>query len=126
MQLDVSLAADALHYFLAYHPAVQPPGRGRAAAGRPFPHRPVPHMTLYPPKPPLPLPPHQDVGVQLGDGDGTVPLLSLGLMCRKGWAPGGRLNPAGSPVVTREYKHRTVSMLQDPRWGGGEGGMQRA
>ncbi|KXZ46616.1 hypothetical protein GPECTOR_42g827 [Gonium pectorale] len=58
-----------------------------------------------------------DVGVQLGDGDGTVPLISLGLMCRGGWRPGGRLNPAGMRVVTREFKHRSVSMMKDARGG---------
>ena len=58
------------------------------------------------------------MGVHLSDGDGTVPLISLGLMCRKGWAPGSPLNPSGMRVVTREYKHKTVSLLQDPRWVG--------
>lgn len=60
----------------------------------------------------------QDVGVILGDGDGTVPLLSLGLMCRKGWTS-ARLNPARARVVTKEYKHTPItggiSMLQDSR-----------
>ncbi|GLI65076.1 hypothetical protein VaNZ11_008503 [Volvox africanus] len=58
-----------------------------------------------------------DVGVQLSDGDGTVPLLSLGLMCRHGWRAGGSLNPGGMRVVTREFKHRSVSLLQDARGG---------
>ncbi|KAG2436350.1 hypothetical protein HXX76_006657 [Chlamydomonas incerta] len=58
-----------------------------------------------------------DVGVHLSDGDGTVPLLSLGLMCRGGWREQGHLNPAGMKVVTREYKHKAVSMLQDSRGG---------
>ncbi|KAG2454537.1 hypothetical protein HYH02_000382 [Chlamydomonas schloesseri] len=58
-----------------------------------------------------------DVGVHLSDGDGTVPLLSLGLMCRGGWREKGRLNPGGMRVVTREYKHKAVSMLQDARGG---------
>ncbi|KAJ3167984.1 hypothetical protein HDU88_001931 [Geranomyces variabilis] len=44
-------------------------------------------------------------GVQLTDGDGTVPLLSLGYMCRGGWnAP--RYNPGGVKVITRETKER--------------------
>ena len=43
-------------------------------------------------------------GVQLGDGDGTVPLLSLGLMCAKGWRSAA-LNPAGMGLTTREYRH---------------------
>lgn len=41
-------------------------------------------------------------GVRLADGDGTVPLLSLGGLCRGAWME-GRLNPARSKVVTREY-----------------------
>jgi phospholipid:diacylglycerol acyltransferase len=41
-------------------------------------------------------------GIRLADGDGTVPLLSLGGLCRGAWMK-GRLNPAGSKVVTREY-----------------------
>ena len=45
-------------------------------------------------------------GVRLTDGDGTVPLLSLGYMCARGWRGDGRLyNPSGSRVVTREYRH---------------------
>lgn len=34
------------------------------------------------------------------EGDLTVPLLSLGAMCRGGWRT-QRLNPANIPVVTR-------------------------
>lgn len=60
----------------------------------------------------------QHTGVQFSDGDGTVPLISLGLMCRKGWRQGSGLNPGGMRVVTREYRHRPVSVLQDSRWGG--------
>lgn len=43
-------------------------------------------------------------GIVHGDGDGTVPLPSLGFMCVEGWRAGTRLNPSG-PVVTREYQH---------------------
>ncbi|MEW5299264.1 MAG: hypothetical protein WDW36_002297 [Sanguina aurantia] len=57
-----------------------------------------------------------EYGVQLSDGDGTVPLISLGLMCRKGWKT-PRLNPGGIRVVTREFNHTPVSMMQDPRGG---------
>ena len=49
-----------------------------------------------------------------GNGDGTVPLISLGLHCRKGWRTKA-LNPAGFPVVTHELKHDAVPMYQDPR-----------
>lgn len=40
-------------------------------------------------------------GIKLGDGDGTVPLVSLGYMCVDGWK-WDRYNPSNSPVVTRE------------------------
>lgn len=47
-----------------------------------------------------------DSGVLLSDGDGTVPLLSLGGLCRNQWHQHQhRLNPAGVSVVTREYRH---------------------
>lgn len=43
-------------------------------------------------------------GVKFGEGDGTVPLLSLGAMCVKGWKD-DRWNPARMPVITHEFKH---------------------
>ncbi|KEG09488.1 putative phospholipid:diacylglycerol acyltransferase [Trypanosoma grayi] len=46
-------------------------------------------------------------GVILGDGDGTVPLLALGYMCR---AENGWRRSVGR-VVTREHKHSTGSMM---------------
>lgn len=49
-----------------------------------------------------------------GDGDGTVPLVSLGLMCRKGWKT-KKLNPGGIQIVTHELKHDAVPMYLDPR-----------
>ena len=49
-----------------------------------------------------------------GDGDGTVPLVSLGLMCRKGWKS-KKLNPAGIQIVTHELKHEAVPIYLDPR-----------
>ncbi|KAJ3014577.1 hypothetical protein HKX48_005082 [Thoreauomyces humboldtii] len=42
-------------------------------------------------------------GVQLSDGDGTVPLISLSYMCTHGWKK-ERYNPGGVPVVTRETR----------------------
>jgi hypothetical protein len=36
-------------------------------------------------------------GVQLGNGDGTVPLLSLGALCSQGWRT-KELNPHGVKV----------------------------
>eukprot|EP00879_Flechtneria_rotunda_P012648 GHRR01013206.1.p1 GENE.GHRR01013206.1~~GHRR01013206.1.p1 ORF type:complete len:750 (+),score=225.44 GHRR01013206.1:937-3186(+) len=58
-------------------------------------------------------------GVQLApDGDGTVPLLSLGAMCAGGWKS-KRLNPSGLEVITREYPHNPTPVLKDARGGPG-------
>ena len=45
-----------------------------------------------------------DHGVILGEGDGTVPLLSMGYMCAKGWRI-KRYNPAGIQVKVYEMPH---------------------
>jgi len=45
-----------------------------------------------------------DHGVILGEGDGTVSLLSLGYMCNKGWDM-HRYNPAGVQVKVYEMPH---------------------
>ncbi|PBP26006.1 Lecithin:cholesterol acyltransferase [Diplocarpon rosae] len=45
-----------------------------------------------------------DHGVILGEGDGTVPLLSTGYMCNKGWNM-HRYNPAGVKVKVYEMPH---------------------
>lgn len=42
-------------------------------------------------------------GVKMGEGDGTVSLLSLGAMCVEGWKR-ERWNPAGIKVVTVEVR----------------------
>lgn len=58
----------------------------------------------------------QESGVQLSpDGDGTVPLLSLGALCAGGWRT-RRLNPAGLEVVLREYPHKLGAVLKDTRF----------
>ncbi|KIR59655.1 phospholipid:diacylglycerol acyltransferase [Cryptococcus bacillisporus CA1873] len=44
-------------------------------------------------------------GVKFGDGDGTIPVVSLGSMCVKGWKGKTKWNPAGIEVITQEYKH---------------------
>lgn len=54
-------------------------------------------------------------GVKMGEGDGTVSLLSLGAMCVEGWKR-KRWNPAGMEVVTVELPHRPVPTI--PRGGG--------
>lgn len=53
-------------------------------------------------------------GVKMGEGDGTVSLVSLGAMCVEGWKR-PRWNPAGIKITTVELPHRpTVTM---PRGG---------
>lgn len=54
-------------------------------------------------------------GIKYTDGDGSVPLLSLGYMCAGPWRNGkSRMNPSGSKVITREYAHRTEFVADDP------------
>ncbi|RIA92644.1 Lecithin:cholesterol acyltransferase-domain-containing protein [Glomus cerebriforme] len=43
-------------------------------------------------------------GVHNGEGDGTVPLISLGYMCTEGWK-NPLYNPAGIKIITREFQH---------------------
>ena len=43
-------------------------------------------------------------GVVLGEGDGTVPLLSIGYMCSRGWRI-KRFNPAGVKIKVYEMPH---------------------
>lgn len=45
-----------------------------------------------------------DHGVVMGEGDGTVNLLSTGYMCNRGWKI-KRYNPANVPVVSYEMPH---------------------
>ncbi|KAI0960724.1 hypothetical protein AcV7_000028 [Taiwanofungus camphoratus] len=54
-------------------------------------------------------------GVKMGEGDGTVNLLSLGAMCVEGWKR-KRWNPAGMRVTTVELPHNPVPTI--PRGGG--------
>ncbi|KAF4567493.1 hypothetical protein EYR36_011115 [Pleurotus pulmonarius] len=53
-------------------------------------------------------------GVKMGEGDGTVSLLSLGAMCVEGWKR-ERWNPAGIPITTVELPHQPVASI--PRGG---------
>ncbi|KAI0743664.1 phospholipid:diacylglycerol acyltransferase [Daedaleopsis nitida] len=57
-------------------------------------------------------------GVKMGEGDGTVSLLSLGAMCVEGWKR-ERWNPAGIQVTTVELPHNPVATI--PRGGGTTG-----
>mmetsp|Transcript_96754 Transcript_96754/g.273360 ORF Transcript_96754/g.273360 Transcript_96754/m.273360 type:complete len:647 (+) Transcript_96754:49-1989(+) len=56
-------------------------------------------------------------GVVKTDGDSTVPLVSLGYMCKYGWRDFTEFNPANVSVWTKEFKHDPASLLSDPRGG---------
>ena len=56
-------------------------------------------------------------GVILSDGDGSVPLLSLGYLCVDAWKR-KELNPSGSKVITREYSNEGEFLVDDPMRGG--------
>ncbi|KAF9591731.1 hypothetical protein IFM89_006077 [Coptis chinensis] len=45
-------------------------------------------------------------GVYFVDGDETVPVLSAGFMCAKGWRGKNRFNPSGMATYVREYRHK--------------------
>ncbi len=65
---------------------------------------------------------HVANGVRFSDGDGSVPLLSLGYMCQKFAEPRSRHNPSGIKVYTRERKHEAEKSLTDPGRGGPRSG----
>ncbi|KAN0063168.1 phospholipid:diacylglycerol acyltransferase [Thecaphora frezii] len=48
-------------------------------------------------------------GCKMGEGDGTVSLLSLGAMCAEGWKY-SHWNPANVTVITHELKHEPEAM----------------
>ncbi|KAJ0969203.1 hypothetical protein J5N97_022080 [Dioscorea zingiberensis] len=50
-------------------------------------------------------------GVYFVDGDESVPSISAGFMCAKGWRGKTRFNPSGLPTYVREYWHRPPSNL---------------
>jgi phospholipid:diacylglycerol acyltransferase len=54
-------------------------------------------------------------GIKYADGDGSVPLLSLGYMCAGPWRnKNSGLNPSGAKVIIREYEHRPEFTVDDP------------
>lgn len=58
-------------------------------------------------------------GVRYTDGDGSVPLLSLGYLCADAWRrESSGLNPSKIPVTTREYKNQREFVVDDPMRGG--------
>ena len=56
-------------------------------------------------------------GVKFSDGDGSVPLLSLGYLCVDTWKR-KELNPSGSMVLTKEYPNSEEFHMGDPMRGG--------
>lgn len=61
-----------------------------------------------------------ETGIRFSDGDGTVPLLSLGYMCSPSgpWTKHADLyNPGHSPVVLREYMNEVSVSKLDVRGG---------
>ncbi|KAI3709701.1 hypothetical protein L2E82_39467 [Cichorium intybus] len=54
-------------------------------------------------------------GVFSVDGDETVPTLSAGFMCAKGWRGKTRFNPSGIKTYVREYDHAPPATLLEGR-----------
>ncbi|OIT21479.1 PREDICTED: phospholipid:diacylglycerol acyltransferase 1-like [Nicotiana attenuata] len=54
-------------------------------------------------------------GVYTVDGDETVPALSAGFMCAKGWRGRTRFNPSGIKTYVREYYHAPPANLLEGR-----------
>ncbi|CAI9100675.1 OLC1v1037824C2 [Oldenlandia corymbosa var. corymbosa] len=54
-------------------------------------------------------------GVFSVDGDETVPTLSAGFMCAKGWRGKTRFNPSGIKTYIREYNHAPPANLLEGR-----------
>ncbi|KAL7554962.1 hypothetical protein ACHAWF_018526 [Thalassiosira exigua] len=59
-----------------------------------------------------------EYGVRHSDGDGSVPLVSLGYMCQKWSEHKNPHNPSGIKVYTREKIHAAQVSLSDPGRGG--------
>ena len=55
-------------------------------------------------------------GIYYTDGDGSVPVISSGYMCIKGWTI-DRYNPSKIKCITREYPHNPLPLLKDLRGG---------
>ncbi|KAL3720825.1 hypothetical protein ACJRO7_005606 [Eucalyptus globulus] len=54
-------------------------------------------------------------GVYTVEGDETVPVLSAGFMCAKGWRGKTRFNPSGIRTYVREYDHAPPANLLEGR-----------
>ncbi|XP_076930433.1 putative phospholipid:diacylglycerol acyltransferase 2 [Bidens hawaiensis] len=51
-------------------------------------------------------------GIYYADGDESIPVISAGFMCVRGWRGKTRFNPSGTATYVREYQHKTPSLLQ--------------
>ncbi|KAL8247248.1 hypothetical protein R6Q59_008464 [Mikania micrantha] len=51
-------------------------------------------------------------GIYFVDGDESVPVISAGFMCAKGWRGKTRFNPSGSATYIREYRHKPPGFLE--------------
>ncbi|KAJ9540428.1 hypothetical protein OSB04_026934 [Centaurea solstitialis] len=54
-------------------------------------------------------------GVYFVDGDESIPVLSAGFMCAKGWRGKTRFNPSGSATYIREFRHKPPASLLEGR-----------
>lgn len=54
-------------------------------------------------------------GARFADGDESVPVISAGFMCAKGWRGKTRFNPSGMETFVREYKHKPPGSLLETR-----------
>ncbi|KAL6204939.1 hypothetical protein ACLB2K_022205 [Fragaria x ananassa] len=54
-------------------------------------------------------------GAHFVDGDDTVPVVSAGYMCAKGWRGKTRFNPSGIATYVREYRHKRPGSLLEGR-----------
>eukprot|EP00927_Polykrikos_kofoidii_P046014 TRINITY_DN40199_c0_g1_i1.p1 TRINITY_DN40199_c0_g1~~TRINITY_DN40199_c0_g1_i1.p1 ORF type:complete len:673 (-),score=109.49 TRINITY_DN40199_c0_g1_i1:470-2311(-) len=61
----------------------------------------------------------KDVGFYLGNGDYSVPVSSLGLMCLKGWKSESR-NPSNISCTVREYRDEPTTLLSSGYIRGGK------
>jgi len=62
-------------------------------------------------------------GVRYSDGDGSIPLLSMGYLCADAWQrEDSGLNSHGVKVTTREYLNQYEFQVNDPMRSGPKGG----
>ncbi|XAR59686.1 Diacylglycerol O-acyltransferase [Bertholletia excelsa] len=54
-------------------------------------------------------------GVHFVDGDESIPVLSAGFMCAKGWRGRTRFNPSGIATFIREHRHKPPASILEGR-----------